>query len=78
MLARLKTFSLLEIEAVPVEIELDVSPASLPKTTLVDLPEKAAKVCLNAGEAPCLFVYSHLEWCDVSTALHRPRLPTIA
>jgi magnesium chelatase family protein len=43
ILARLKTFSLLGIEAVPVEIEVDVSPAAMPKTILVGLPEKAAK-----------------------------------
>ncbi|MFT5525897.1 MAG: magnesium chelatase family protein [Pirellulaceae bacterium] len=43
MLARLKTFSLLGIEAIPVDIEVDVSPAAVPKTILVGLPEKAAK-----------------------------------
>jgi magnesium chelatase family protein len=41
MLANLKTFSLLGIEAVPVEV--DVSPAGLPKTVLVGLPEAAVK-----------------------------------
>jgi magnesium chelatase family protein len=35
MLAKLKTFSLLGIEALPVEVEVDVSPAGLPKTVLV-------------------------------------------
>ena len=44
MLAKLKTFSLLGIEAVPVEVEVDVSPAGLPKTVLVGLPEAAVKV----------------------------------
>ena len=43
MLAKLKTFSLLGIEAVPVEVEVDVSPAGLPKTVLVGLPEAAVK-----------------------------------
>ncbi len=43
MLARLRTFSLLGIEAVPVEVEVDVSPATLPKTILVGLPEAAVK-----------------------------------
>ncbi|HQI27941.1 MAG TPA: magnesium chelatase domain-containing protein [Sedimentisphaerales bacterium] len=43
MLAKLKTFSLLGIEAVPVEVEVDVSPAGLPKTILVGLPEAAVK-----------------------------------
>ena len=32
MLAKLKTFSLLGIDALPVEVEVDVSPAGLPKT----------------------------------------------
>jgi len=31
MLAKLKTFSLLGIEAMPVEVEVDVSPRALPK-----------------------------------------------
>ena len=43
MLAKLKTFSLLGIDALPVEVEVDVSPAGLPKTVLVGLPEAAAK-----------------------------------
>ena len=37
MLAKLKTFSLLGIDALPVEVEVDVSPAGLPKTVLVVL-----------------------------------------
>ncbi|MEM8681453.1 MAG: magnesium chelatase domain-containing protein, partial [Planctomycetota bacterium] len=43
MLAKLHTFSLVGIEAHPVEVEVDVSVASLPKTTLVGLPEAAVK-----------------------------------
>lgn len=43
MLAKLKTYSLLGIEAVPVEVEVDVSVAGLPKTVLVGLPEAAVK-----------------------------------
>jgi len=43
MLAKLNTFSLLGIEAVPVEVEVDVSPSGLPKTVLVGLPEQAVK-----------------------------------
>jgi magnesium chelatase family protein len=35
MLAKLKTFSLLGIDALPVEVEVDVSPSGLPKTVLV-------------------------------------------
>ena len=43
MLAKLKTFSLLGIDALPVEVEVDVSPAGLAKTILVGLPEAAVK-----------------------------------
>ncbi|MBN1588195.1 MAG: YifB family Mg chelatase-like AAA ATPase [Pirellulales bacterium] len=43
MLAKLKTFSLLGIDALPVEVEVDVSPAGLSKTILVGLPEQAVK-----------------------------------
>jgi magnesium chelatase family protein len=39
----LNTFSLLGIEALPVEVEVDVSPGALPKTILVGLPEAAVK-----------------------------------
>ncbi|HLA83688.1 MAG TPA: YifB family Mg chelatase-like AAA ATPase [Thermoguttaceae bacterium] len=43
MLSKLKTFSLLGIDALPVEVEVDVSPAGLAKTILVGLPEQAVK-----------------------------------
>ena len=43
MLARLKTFTLLGIEAMPVDVEVDISPAAMPKTTLVGLPDAAVK-----------------------------------
>jgi magnesium chelatase family protein len=43
MLAKLNTFSLLGIEALPVEVEVDVSGAALPKTVLVGLPEAAVR-----------------------------------
>jgi magnesium chelatase family protein len=43
MLAKLKAFSLVGIDAVPVEVEVDVSPAGLPKVVLVRLPEQAVK-----------------------------------
>src|SRR6187402_2904169 len=43
MLAKLQTFSLLGIEAVPVEVEVDVSPGAIPKTILVGLGEAAVK-----------------------------------
>jgi magnesium chelatase family protein len=43
MLAVLHTFSLLGIDALKVEVEVDVSPGALPKTVLVGLPEAAVK-----------------------------------
>ncbi len=43
MLAKLRTFSLLGIDALPVEVEVDVSPCAMPKTILVGLPEAAVK-----------------------------------
>jgi magnesium chelatase family protein len=43
MLAKLNTYSLLGIEALPVEVEVDLSPAALPKTVLVGLPEQAVR-----------------------------------
>jgi len=43
MLAKLKTFSLVGIDALPVEVEVDVSPAGLGKVILVGLPEAAVK-----------------------------------
>ena len=43
MLAKLQTFSLLGIEAAPVEVEVDVSPATKPATILVGLPEAAVR-----------------------------------
>src|SRR3990172_5029063 len=43
MLAKLHTFSLLGIEALPVDVEVDVSPGAMPKTVLVGLPEAAVR-----------------------------------
>lgn len=43
MLAELHTFSLVGIDALPVEVEADVSPGALPKTVLVGLPQQAVK-----------------------------------
>ena len=43
MLAKLHTFSLLGIDALPVEVEVDVSPRALPKTVLVGLPEAVVR-----------------------------------
>lgn len=50
MLAKLKTYSLSGIDAVPVEVEVDVSPGALPKTVLVGLPEAAVKESIHRVE----------------------------
>jgi magnesium chelatase family protein len=49
MLAKLSTFALVGIEAVPVEAEVDVS-AGLPKTVLVGLPEMAVRESIHRIE----------------------------
>ena len=41
MLVKLKTFSLLGIDAVPVEVEIDCADIRMPKIILVGLPEAA-------------------------------------
>ncbi|MBM3998917.1 MAG: YifB family Mg chelatase-like AAA ATPase [Planctomycetes bacterium] len=43
MLAKLRTFSLVGIDALPVDVEVDLSPAAQPKTVLVGLPEAAVR-----------------------------------
>lgn len=43
MLSRLATYTLLGIEAMPVEVEVDISPGAVPKTILVGLAEAAVK-----------------------------------
>lgn len=43
MLARLKTFALVGIDAVPVDVEVDVSSSAQPKTILVGLPEATVR-----------------------------------
>src|SRR3954468_3305102 len=50
MLAKLNTFSLLGIDALPVEVEVDVSAGALPKTVLVGLPEQAVKESIHRIE----------------------------
>ena len=49
MLAKLNTFALVGIEAVPVHVEVDAS-AGLPKTILVGLPEAAVREGVNRIE----------------------------
>ena len=50
MLAKLHTLSLLGINALPVEVEVDVSPASMPKVILVGLPEAAVRESVHRIE----------------------------
>ena len=52
MLPKLHTFSRLGIEAIPVDVEVDVSAAAMPKTILVGLPEAAVR--FKAGATPLL------------------------
>src|SRR5437867_9443062 len=49
MLAKLNTYALVGIEAVPVEVEVDAAPG-LPKTVLVGLPELAVKESIHRIE----------------------------
>jgi magnesium chelatase family protein len=57
MLARLQTFSLVGIDAVPVDVEVDVSGGALPATVLVGMPDAAiresthrvARAMVNSG-----------------------------
>ena len=50
MLAKLRTFALLGIDAVPVEVEVDAVPAAMPKTVLVGLPELAVRESVHRIE----------------------------
>jgi magnesium chelatase family protein len=50
MLAKLRTFALVGIDAVPVEVEVDAVPAQIPKTVLVGLPELAVRESVHRIE----------------------------
>src|SRR5437763_11048001 len=50
MLAKLNTFALVGIDAVPVEVEVDNSHATLPKTIIVGLPELAVRESVHRIE----------------------------
>jgi hypothetical protein len=43
MLAKLHSYTLVGIDATPVEVEVDVSPTSMPRTVLVGLAEAAVR-----------------------------------
>ena len=50
MLAKLNTFTLIGIDAVPVEVEVDCHPSAMPKTVLVGLPELVVKESIHRIE----------------------------
>lgn len=50
MLAKLKTFTLHGIDALPVDVEVDISPSGLPRMSLVGLPEAAVKESIHRIE----------------------------
>ena len=61
MLAKLYTYSLFGIQAVPVEVEVDISPGALPKTIVVGLAEGAVKESIH-----------RIERSLVNSGYHRP------
>ncbi len=50
MLAKLASYTLVGIDATPVEVEVDVSFSSMPKTVLVGLAETAVKESMHRVE----------------------------
>src|SRR5205823_7780247 len=61
MLAKLYTYSLFGIQAVPVEVEDDISPGAMPKTIVVGLAEGAVKESVH-----------RIERALVNSGYHRP------
>jgi magnesium chelatase family protein len=61
MLAKLASYTLVGIDAVPVEVEVDVSSASMPKTVLVGLAEAAVRESTH-----------RVERALVNSGYHRP------
>lgn len=66
MLVKLQTFSLLGIDALAVEVEVDVAAQGLPKTTLVGLPEAAVRESLH-----------RVERAIINSGFSSPRLKTV-
>jgi magnesium chelatase family protein len=60
MLARLRTFALLGIDAVPVDVEVDTVAAQLPKTVLVGLPELTVRESIHRIERALVNLGYHL------------------
>src|SRR5258708_34566376 len=61
MLAKLTTYSLLGIDAAPIDVEVDISPGAMPKTILVGLAEAAVKESIH-----------RIERALVNSGYHRP------
>jgi magnesium chelatase family protein len=62
MLAQLNTFALLGIDAVPVQVEVDTSPAREPKTVMVGLPEAAVRESVHRIERAMVNLGYHLPY----------------
>ncbi|MBN9120437.1 MAG: YifB family Mg chelatase-like AAA ATPase, partial [Planctomycetes bacterium] len=62
MLAQLNTFALLGIDAVPVQVEVDTSPAREPKTVMVGLPELAVRESVHRIERAMVNLGYHLPY----------------
>jgi len=71
MLAKLHTFSLLDIDALPVEGEVDVSPGAIPKTILVGMPEQAVKKSTHCIERARSTAASSYNQAPRTPSLHR-------
>jgi len=54
MLAKIRTFSLVSIEALPVEVEVNVSPSGLPKQVIlgIDPPKPRLAERHNGNDRP--------------------------
>src|SRR5438105_10772262 len=61
MLAKLRAFALVGIDAVPVEVEVDVA-AGLPKTILVGLPELAVRESVHRIERALVNLHYRLHF----------------
>jgi hypothetical protein len=60
MLAKLNTFALVGIDAVPVEVEVDNSFAQMPKTVIVGLPEGSVRESIHRIERAICNLNYHL------------------
>ena len=75
MLAKLKTFSLLGIDAHPVEVEVDASPAAMPKTVLVACPGSRTGKRASRGAGRWSIQVSCGRWARIVVNLAPGELP---